>query len=209
MFSFLLAIGLSGWVLLDAWHPAERGGSGRRFDWGLIEKLSDRSRIVLAGGLTPRPMSDEPDALLRAIVAMFRAIGIPHMVVGSFASTFHGEPRTTRDLDLVVEVGLFFRLQLLQLRVKRLDPGRIDRDESGPELDQQLAERIADDGRLAFALLLAILGLRPEERQSRAVRMLGPVGKIGIRAANQIHRPERVDLHAEVVRVLRRRQDAG
>ncbi len=48
-------------------------------------------------------MNDEPDALLRAIVTMFQAIGIPHMVVGSFASTFHGEPRTTRDLDLVVD----------------------------------------------------------------------------------------------------------
>jgi len=27
------------------------------------------------------------------------------MIVGSFASTFHGEPRTTRDIDLVVKAG--------------------------------------------------------------------------------------------------------
>lgn len=37
-------------------------------------------------------LHDEP-------VAVLEAAGIPHMVVGSFASTAHGEPRTTRDLD--------------------------------------------------------------------------------------------------------------
>lgn len=46
---------------------------------------------------------DELDALLRAIIATLDRIGIPHMIVGSFASTFHGEPRTTRDLDLVID----------------------------------------------------------------------------------------------------------
>ena len=38
---------------------------------------------------------DEIDALLVAITATLNRIGIPHMIVGSFASTFHGEPRTT------------------------------------------------------------------------------------------------------------------
>jgi hypothetical protein len=46
---------------------------------------------------------DEIDALLRAIIVTLDGIGIPHMIVGSFASTFHGEPRTTRDLDLVID----------------------------------------------------------------------------------------------------------
>lgn len=46
---------------------------------------------------------DAPRTLLRSIVASLTAIEIPHMVVGSFASTFHGEPRTTRDLDLVID----------------------------------------------------------------------------------------------------------
>lgn len=40
---------------------------------------------------------------LREIKALLEAAGIPYMVVGSFASTIHGEPRTTRDLDLVVD----------------------------------------------------------------------------------------------------------
>jgi hypothetical protein len=42
------------------------------------------------------------EALAR-IVAALDAAGIPAMVAGSFASTFHGEPRTTLDIDLVID----------------------------------------------------------------------------------------------------------
>jgi len=44
-------------------------------------------------------------ATLRRVVEALDASGAKHMVVGSFASTFHGEPRTTRDIDIVVEAG--------------------------------------------------------------------------------------------------------
>jgi len=40
-------------LVLDSFHPSGRGGSGRRFDWGLLQDAPERSRIVLAGGLTP------------------------------------------------------------------------------------------------------------------------------------------------------------
>lgn len=40
---------------------------------------------------------------LREIKALLEAAGIPYMVVGSFASTIHGEPRTTQDLDIVID----------------------------------------------------------------------------------------------------------
>jgi len=40
---------------------------------------------------------------LARIVAALDAAGIPHMVAGSLASTFHGEPRTTQGIDLVVD----------------------------------------------------------------------------------------------------------
>lgn len=41
------------------------------------------------------------DFLGRLTDALERA-GVPHMLAGSFASSFHGEPRTTQDVDLVV-----------------------------------------------------------------------------------------------------------
>lgn len=42
-------------------------------------------------------------ALLASLAAIFARTGVPYMVAGSFASTLHGEPRTTHDLDLVID----------------------------------------------------------------------------------------------------------
>ena len=39
-------------LLLDAYSPAAHGGTGARFDWGLIPAVMPRP-VVLAGGLTP------------------------------------------------------------------------------------------------------------------------------------------------------------
>jgi hypothetical protein len=45
---------------------------------------------------------DAGDFLAR-LTAKLAAAGIPHMVVGSFASSFHGVPRSSQDLDLVID----------------------------------------------------------------------------------------------------------
>ncbi len=44
-----------------------------------------------------------PTKLLSAIATLLRSLQIPHMVVGSFASTFYGVPRTTQILDFVID----------------------------------------------------------------------------------------------------------
>ena len=41
--------------------------------------------------------------LLGQILLMLDEVEIPHMVVGSLASSFHGEPRQTRDIDIVID----------------------------------------------------------------------------------------------------------
>lgn len=41
--------------------------------------------------------------LLAEIVRALDAAEIPHMVAGSLASTHHGEPRSTQDIDLVID----------------------------------------------------------------------------------------------------------
>ena len=41
------------------------------------------------------------DVFRRAVEHLERA-GIPHMLTGSFASSFHGAPRATQDIDLVI-----------------------------------------------------------------------------------------------------------
>lgn len=40
---------------------------------------------------------------LATIVAELRRFEIPYMLAGSFASSYHGDPRTTQDIDLVID----------------------------------------------------------------------------------------------------------
>ncbi len=53
--------------------------------------------------------------VFRRIVRMLDQAGIPYMLTGSFASAFHGVPRATQDIDLVIaptpdQVRAFVRL---------------------------------------------------------------------------------------------------
>lgn len=41
--------------------------------------------------------------LLREVVHALDDAGIPHMLVGSFASTAHGAPRATQGIDIVID----------------------------------------------------------------------------------------------------------
>lgn len=48
-------------------------------------------------------MSDGVSDLLRTVMVALDGAAIPFMVVGSFASSAHGQPRTTHDLDIVID----------------------------------------------------------------------------------------------------------
>jgi hypothetical protein len=41
--------------------------------------------------------------LLAAVISRLDAAGVPYMVTGSLASSYHGEPRATRDVDIVID----------------------------------------------------------------------------------------------------------
>jgi len=40
---------------------------------------------------------------LSRLITMLDAAGIPHMLAGSFASAYHGTPRATQDIDVVID----------------------------------------------------------------------------------------------------------
>jgi len=42
-------------------------------------------------------------ALLSGTIARLERAGVPYMITGSVASSYHGEPRATRDLDIVID----------------------------------------------------------------------------------------------------------
>lgn len=117
---------------------------------------------------------DAPGTLLRQIVALLGAAQIPHMVVGSFASTFHGEPRTTRDLDLVIDPT---SPQLEQF-LAELDPARfyVDPDVARDALRRRAMFNVIEMS-TAWKVDLVIRRARPfsieELRRSKLVTMIG------------------------------------
>lgn len=83
--------------------------------------------------------------LLAKVVEALDAAGIKHMVTGSFASTFHGEPRMTQDINVsaterrgmfnVIDVTTGWKADLII---------RKDRAFSEEEFSRRLPVRIAD-----------------------------------------------------------------
>lgn len=73
-------------------------------------------------------------ALLAATIAQLERADVPYMITGSVASSFHGEPRATRDLDIVIDP----------------DPGGMSRlvgelEAAGLYVDADAARRALDD----------------------------------------------------------------
>jgi hypothetical protein len=62
--------------------------------------------------VTPHPLA--------TIVSELDRFRIPHMLAGSFASTYHGDPRTTNDIDLVIDPSR----AALESFLRGLDPER-------------------------------------------------------------------------------------
>jgi hypothetical protein len=44
--------------------------------------------------------------LMRLVIKALETIGIPYMITGSQASAYYGEPRFTRDVDIVADINL-------------------------------------------------------------------------------------------------------
>lgn len=57
----------------------------------------------------------EVSAFLSRVIGALDQAGVPHMLAGSFASSMHGAPRATRDVDLVIDPTPASLQRLLEL----------------------------------------------------------------------------------------------
>lgn len=46
--------------------------------------------------------NESPEQVIARMAALLQAAGVPYMLTGSFASGFHGAPRASQDVDLVI-----------------------------------------------------------------------------------------------------------
>jgi hypothetical protein len=66
--------------------------------------VAEQRRTIKATWVTLRLMPDELE-VLKIVSERLEAAHIPFMLTGSFAMAYYGQPRMTRDLDLVVSLG--------------------------------------------------------------------------------------------------------
>jgi len=50
--------GLAQWYLFDSSNESGQGGTGRKFDWNLLEALAEEKPFFLAGGLRPENVAE-------------------------------------------------------------------------------------------------------------------------------------------------------
>jgi hypothetical protein len=60
----------------------------------------------------------DPIAVAVSFSALLERLGIPYLIGGSFASSVHGEPRSTNDIDVVADI----RAEHVQSFVELLGP---------------------------------------------------------------------------------------
>jgi len=59
----------------------------------------------MGGSLAVAPDAlPDPIAVAVSFTALLERLGVPYLVCGSFASSIHGEPRSTNDIDIVADV---------------------------------------------------------------------------------------------------------
>lgn len=122
------------------------------------------------------------EELAARIVAQLDAAGIPYMVVGSLASSYHGEPRMTRDIDVVIDPDA----DSLGLLVDRLRDGGLYADADAAR--EALAERNqfnVIDPPSGWKVDLIIRKDRPFSREEfmRRVEADLPIGRLHLASA--------------------------
>ena len=50
--------------------------------------------------------AESPEGVIHRFATLLDVAGVPYMLTGSFASGFHGAPRATQDIDIVISPNL-------------------------------------------------------------------------------------------------------
>ena len=105
-------------------------------------------------------------SLLNSIVGHLDAAGIRHMAAGSFASTTHGDTRSTSDIDLVIDPDP----ERLDGFLDRLDPADYYVDRAGAHRALDLRDMFnVIDNRTTWKVDLYIQRIDPSARPSSSV----------------------------------------
>jgi hypothetical protein len=67
--------------------------------------LGDKWLPILTPTSDPSMWTQDPSEIARLLHPIFETLSIPYYITGGVAASIYGDPRTTRDLDLVIELS--------------------------------------------------------------------------------------------------------
>ena len=108
-------------------------------------------------------------ALLERLVRILDAAGVPFMIAGSFASAAHGLPRTTQDIDVVIDPPTPASFEAL-LRSFPLDQYYVDHDTARDALLRRTMFNVIDESS-GWKVDFVVRKDRPFSRDEFARRM--------------------------------------
>jgi hypothetical protein len=108
---------------------------------------------------------------LADVVGRLDDAGIPHMVAGSVASTYHGEPRTTQDVDIIINPSP----EALQRFIDGLDRSRYYVGDAIGALEQRSFFNVID-GTTGWKVDLIVRRDRPFSRAEFERRLAASIG---------------------------------
>lgn len=114
-------------------------------------------------------MASEVGGLLARVAQLLEAAAIPFMVAGSFASSAHGLPRTTQDLDLVIDPPSGAELEAL-LASMPTDEYYVDADAARDALRRRSMFNLIDLAS-GWKVVLIVRKNRPFSREEFVRRM--------------------------------------
>ncbi|MBC8363808.1 MAG: hypothetical protein H8E59_02265 [Actinobacteria bacterium] len=112
---------------------------------------------------------------LGLVISALNEAGIPHMVVGSTASSFHGEPRSTQDFDVVIDPSV----EALERFVDSLAGDRIAIGDALGALEHRSLFNVIDVAR-GWKVDLVICKARPFSRSEFDRRTAQTIGGVSI-----------------------------
>jgi hypothetical protein len=107
------------------------------------------------------------EAFLTRVVSALEQAGIPYMLVGSFASSHHGAPRATQDIDIVVDPTFDSLDRFLELL--KCDDVYLDADVACEELRRRGQFNVID-GSTAWKVDIIFRKTRPFSKNELARR---------------------------------------
>ena len=66
-------------------------------------EMSELVRQITIDGIRRRSPHLDSEALALELIERLHGAAVAHMITGSLASAYHGEPRATRDIDVVID----------------------------------------------------------------------------------------------------------